>query len=241
MLGSAKARRSISAIVTAASAVTVLIAAPGAGATAPRSNPHSPSFAGYQVAVVPTKVSAVFTLPVVSCTSASTGVMDANLALLNFKTNNFSGAGVYFGCASGKPSYTTTAEINNHWSYLTQTLAAKNIISVSITTSTTGTSITIRDVTNKSTVSASVSGSGGSGAFTLVSFGLSRVGSGTTSPIPQFTPVGFSSASINGRPFAKAGGKPSPTDMYNGAQLQVVTGAINTKSQNAFTDTWKHS
>jgi hypothetical protein len=197
--------------------------ASGASA-APAANGHSPTFAGYQSSVAPTKATVAFKLPALTCTSTYSGIVP-NVTFTNFTTGNFTSGGVYVQCVNGQPNYAALIEINNRFSFPTQTMNAGDAIKVSLVVSSTATTVTIADVTTKGKVKDTVSGPGGGGSFTGMSAGDSAVGS-PPAPVPQFTTLSLSGITVNGTSLGSHGPL-FGSDMYSGTTLQIKAGKLN--------------
>jgi hypothetical protein len=209
-------------LVAFAVVVTAFAFGPGGVASA-ASNPHSPSFAGYAVDVVPKTATVTFTIPALTCTPTNEGIVPS-LAFTNFTTNTFTSAGMYVQCFNGAVDDGALIEINNRFSSLSQNVNAGDTIRLTIKVSAKLTSVAIADLTNNSSVQSVVSGPGGGGSFTGVSVGDSKIGS-PGEPVAPFTTLAFKMLKVNGAPMG-AGGTLSPTDMYDASTLQIRTGAL---------------
>jgi len=203
----------------------------------PRGNTPSPYFAGYQAHVAAKTVTIEFKIPTIKCTSTASGII-AYFQLTNPMTHDASSGGIYIICSNGLPTYFSAAGINNHFSSLTQTLRPGDTVQASINASSTATTVIIKDLTTNGTTSATVSGPGGGGSFTVAAVGMSEVGK-TPEPIPPFSTVTFADISINGLKL-NALGNLHVTDLYKGTTLQVRTGPLSTTG-NSFTATFVHS
>jgi hypothetical protein len=131
---------------------------------------------------------------------------------------------VYVQCLGGVPNYASLIEINDRFSFLSQTLSAGDTVRFNITVKSTSTAVSITDVTKHSVVKSSVSGPGGGGSFTGASVGDSKIGS-PGEPVAPFTTLTFTAIKVNGQPLGAAGTL-FPSDMYNGATLQIRTGTL---------------
>ena len=142
------ARRSVRFVVLLGAAVAMAFGAPGPAEAA--SHADNQAFAGYTVGVTPTTGTATFSLPSLTCTSTNTGIVPT-LQFADFTHNVFTSAGVYVQCLGGVPNYASLVEINNHFSFLTQTLNAGDKVRLNIAVSAKTTTVTITDTTNHST------------------------------------------------------------------------------------------
>lgn len=226
--------RAVRSVTLVAAIAVTMVASPGVASAA--GHTQSPTFVGYQVSDVPTTGTVTFTLPTLTCTPTNAGIVPS-LVFTNFSTNRFTSAGVYVQCLGGVPNYGSLVEINNHFSYLTQTLSAGDKIRFNIKVTATSTNVTITDVTNHSSVKSTVSGPGGGGTFTGASVGDSAIGS-PPQPVAQFSTLAFSAIKVNNAPLG-AGGPLSGSDMYNGATLQISASNLS-QTGSGFTTTFAH-
>ena len=202
-------------------------------------NAHSSSFAGYQLAVAPTTASATFKLPSLTCTATDAGMVAA-VVFTNFTTSEFTSGGAYSNCTGGQAGYAALAEINDHFSYLTQAMSAGDTIKVTVKVSSSKTTVSITDKTTRSTVTDTVTGSSGGGAFTGFSVGESKIGSPNL-PVPQFVALAYSGITVNGAALGSySAGSLVASDMYDGTTLQVSTGALAAGS-GSFTTHFQHT
>jgi len=226
-----------SVAVVAAATAGLAMSWTGSAGAATLAHTHSPSFAGYEITVVPTTATAAFKLPVLVCTSVNGGIVPS-LDFTNFTTGEFTGVGVFVQCINGTPTYGALAEINDRFSYLSQTLNPGDAIRVSLSTSASRTTVTVADTTRKSAVKDSVFGPGGGGSFTGFSVGDSTIGS-PSEPIVQFGKLTIGQAKVNGLSLAAAGPN-SISDLYSGSTLQIRTGALSA-SGTSFATTFVHT
>lgn len=226
--------RAVRSVALAAVIAVTMVASPGVASAA--AHTHSPTFAGYQVTDVPTTGTATFTLPTLTCTPTNAGIVPS-LVFTNFGASNFTSAGVYVQCLGGVPNYGSIIEINNRFSFHSQTLNAGDKIRFNIKVTATSTSVSITDTTNHSSVKSSVSGPGGGGTFTGASVGDSAIGSGPE-PVAQFSTLAFSAIKVNNAPLG-AGGTLAGSDMYSGATLQISASNLS-QTGSGFTTTFAH-
>lgn len=229
------ARRSIRFVVLLGAAVTMVFGAPGPAGAA--SHAHNQNFAGYTIGDTPTTGTVSFTLPALTCTSTNAGIVPS-LVFTNFTTNEFTSAGVYVQCFGGVPDYASLVEINNHFSFLTQTLNAGDKVRLNIAVTSKSTTVTITDTTNHSAAKQSVSGPGGGGSFNGATVGDNKIGS-PGEPVAPFGTLEFTALKVNNSPLG-AGGTLLPNDMYNGSTLQIRAGALSATATH-FTTTFVHA
>ena len=193
---------------------------------------HTNHFAGYEVAAAATQASVTFALPTITCSTETAGIT-AFTELDNFTTNDFTSGGVTMTCTGGRASYVVVAEINNTFYDSAEQVAAGNLIGVELQASSSSTTVTVRDLTNDGSTTDTVSGPGGGGTFTSVSFGTNGVGSPKTPP-PTFGSISYGAAQVNATNIGAVGGLTGYAWYTKGSPV-VTTSVIN--SGNAFTTT----
>jgi hypothetical protein len=195
------------------------------------SNSSSHTFAGYITAPAGvSKVSAVFTIPTVTCGSSNQGIAPG---LFLAGTSAFSGVATLAACQGGHASYTVAIIINSVESHVLS-IAGGNKVKGSVSVTASKTSVSFKDLTTG--VSKSATGAGGAVSEALlgddgVDFNHVQV------PVPTFKTNAFTSCLVG----TAALGSTSPI-AYNmtttGGVLQVLTSALT--GGNAFIETFKH-
>ena len=201
--------------VSTAAVVLLALAAPAQAAThrqiirgpaIPRAGASSVTnsrfFAGY-VATVPvgsaTSVTASFTVPRLSCPPPNLGTFagageDVNRNLL------FTGALVAIKCEFGKAVYFPALVINNvGTSYRSSPFAKGDVINLSASVTTTGTTVQVTDVTKNVSVSTTINGAGASANAAWIGddpwfSSTGRLG------VPNFGKLKFTNCLIDGTP-----------------------------------------
>ena len=207
--------------------------------TAPISNR---TFAGYQTSVTAgsaTSSVATFTVPALSCTTATTGVAaDAGVAANNFKS--FSIAGVFTGCSNGKAVYFPWLLVNGTEANYTSTpFAAGDVINLSASVTTSGITVQVTDVTKGVSVTNTITGAGASPNAAWIGDDAWYSSSGTLLGVPKFGTETFTNGLIDGKTLQSW--NPQQYQRVNSTGIvQIATGALST-SGNAFATSYKHS
>jgi hypothetical protein len=186
-------------------------------------------------------VTAEFTIPALTCTSATTGaspsvVMDT----LGSAGQTDSVANVLQVCSGGKAHLTPALTVDGVETNGKQTARTGDLMKATVVTSPTKNTATIADLTKGHTFTLTKSGPGA--AFIEEFIGTFAVDQGSTQlPVANFGTVSYSNGAIGG----KAIGTRTPSAAVNMETsknvLQILTGKITGSGKNAFTTTWKHS
>jgi hypothetical protein len=194
----------------------------------------SPTFAGYVLGgIAPTKAATTFKLPSFSCTSTNSGIA-FTIGFTNFTTEEFTTGEVVVGCVDGAATYAAQEQINDYWSYLTPTMSAGDVINITLSVSATKSTVSVKDKTNKSSVSDTVRGPGGGGTFTGAGVGDNTLGSAGY-PIPSFGTLKYSATTINSAALGTYSGvgeynMSGPSGDVNTSTLKAGSASFTTKS-----------
>jgi len=203
---------------------------------------NSHTFAGYQTNVTTgsaTSSAATFTVPKLSCTTATRGIApDVGVAENNF--NSGSVAGVATECASGKAVYFPFLIANNaEANYPALHFAADNVINLSASVTSTGITVQVTDVTTGVTVTNTITGAGASANAAWIGDDAGSSSTGSLLGVPNFGTLTFTNCLIDGQTLQSW--KPQQYQRVNSTGvLQIATGALSTGG-NAFTTTYKHA
>jgi hypothetical protein len=184
------------------------------------------NFAGYEPTVTAgsaTSSTASFTVPKLSCTTADRAIAaDAGVAANNYKT--FSIAGVFIGCVNGKAVYYPSLVANGAEADYTSThFAAGDVINLSASVTTTGTTVQVTDTTKNVTVTNTITGSGASANAAWI--GDDSWGSGARLGVPNFGKLTFTNCLIDGT--ALGGWHPPAYQRVNGrGTVEIATGGF---------------
>ena len=195
------------------------------------------SFAGYQTAVTAgsaTSSAATFTVPTLSCKTANTGNFpNAGVGA----TSTSSLAGVFTGCVKGSAVYFPVLVVNGTETNYTKTpLSAGDVINLSASVTTSGTTVQVTDVTKN--VTKKLTGAGASATGAGMGDGAWYV-NGTLLGVPKFGTLTFTSCRIDGK--ALASGSPSGYLRANSAGIvQIAPGALS-PAGTAFTTYYDHA
>jgi Peptidase A4 family len=195
------------------------------------SNSSSKTFAGYITKPAGlSKVSAVFTIPKVTCGSTDQGIAPG---IFLAGTSVFSGVATLAVCHAGVASYTVAIIINNAESHVLS-ISGGDKVKGSVSETSSRTSVSFKDLTTGAAKSAT--GLGGSVTEALLGDDSVLVNA-VQVPVPTFRTNAFTSCLVG----TAALGSTSPLayDMKTGGGvLQVLTGALT--GGNAFIETYKH-
>ena len=211
----------------------------GRVAAAPISNRD---FAGYQTGVTAgsaTSSAATFTVPTLSCTTTNRVIApDVGVAANKNKTGSV--AGVAIGCAKGKAAYfpfliANGAEAN----YTAVHFAAGDVINLSASVTTSGTTVQVTDTTKNVTVATTLTGAGASPNAAWIGDESWYSGSGARLGVPKFGKLAFTSGLIDGT--ALGGFHPQAYQRVNGrGTVEIATGALSPDGT-AFTTLYRNS
>jgi hypothetical protein len=212
-------------------------AATGKGVSSARvtANATSTSYAGYVAA--PSGVSSASTKVVVPAITCPDSKNDYGIAPGAFLagTSDFTGADVEEVCTTGSITYTVALVIN---SAETKSFAATpgNTYSISVSETASASSVSVKDLTTKKSVSSKGAGGSVTEAFIIddaIDFGTTEVG------VPTFTNHSFSAATIDHAAVSNAA--PTAYNRVNSSNVvQIVTGPLN-KAGNGWKETFAHN
>lgn len=243
-----KSRIALSACAGAASLLAGLVVPAYTAQAAPLANASSSTNAGYAIVTsVPASASATatFTVPkITGCTASSPASEAAIVAFIavNVASKPTASAGfVVIGCNTSTTAkgvtYAGGTYINGVAGKTTVIPKAGDVITATVSESKTATSASLKDVTQAKTVT----GKGAGGTPLEVLDGMSNVPgatAGTVLPIPDFAPVPFSKALLDGKTPKAAGA--TAFNLVKGKTVQILTGALNSTG-NGWTETFKHA
>ena len=216
-------------------------AGPGTGfhavglATAPA---NSRDFAGYAAAVPAgsaTVMTASFTVPTLSCTTADRAITPSTAV---YHGNSVSAAFVFTGCVNGTAVYYPGLVVNGtETDFTTSPFAAGDVIDVTTKVSTNRTRVQVTDVTTGVTQKIIGPGSSASAAYMGDTGAASSTGS--LQHVPDFGKLTFKSCLIDGT--ALASWRPQAYQRVNSiGTLQISTGNF-WPGGTAFTTHFQHS
>jgi hypothetical protein len=212
-------------------------AIPGAGAASVKNSPFE---AGYQTAVTTgsaTTVTAMFTVPALSCAPADLGIAPAAAEFVN-RNGLLTAAGVAVKCESGKAVYFPALVINNvGQSFRTSPAAAGDVINLSASVTTTATTVTVTDVTKNVTTTLTGAGARPHAAFIGdLGWGSNK---GVLLGVPNFGKLKFFNSMINGQALGSTG--PQAYQRVNSSGVvQIATGPFSPPGGLAFATYYRH-
>jgi hypothetical protein len=202
----------------------------------------STTFGGWVFAPKTAKsVTAEYKAPKLKCGSAASGVGPIVVfATGTSSAANFNAAGLIMQCSGGKQVMQAAVVVDGKAKAGSVPPVAGDLIQVTITSSTTKTTATTKDLTKGHTFTVTLSGKGAAPLQEqIVDDSLAN---GTTQlPLANFGTNTFTSAAVSG----KAIGTVTPSTAVNMQTkkkvLQISAGPITGAKKNMFTNTWKHS
>jgi hypothetical protein len=219
------------------------LAEPALAATAPITNTQSTVVAGYNFANyigVPGAVSAIVVVPKLNCKATLPAGASIYVGAGIQSVNSY--ARLYLACtAQGVvrcyPSLVVNGSIKN---IAAHTATAGDRMEFAVSQSDSQVTVSVIDMTHRFVVTSNGTGSGTGEGIVVGDFPV--VPGATTSRVPSFGTVTFSSALINGYPFGSAGTGLQVDDLYasSAGPLQVKT-AYSMSNKEAFTTVFEHS
>jgi hypothetical protein len=202
----------------------------------------SPTFGGWAFAAKGAKsVTAEYKVPKLKCGSASTGVGPIVVFATGKSTAaNFNAAGLIMECSGGKQVMEAAVVVDGVAKAGTLPPLVGDLIQVTITSSTTKTTATTKDLTKGHTFTVTKSGKGAAPlAEQIIDDSLAN--GSTQIALANFGAMAFTSGAVSG----KAIGTVTPRTQVNMQTakkvLQIQAGPITGAKKNMFTNTWKHS
>jgi hypothetical protein len=193
-------------------------------------------FAGYNpLATTLTSVEATVTLPSFTCPKKYEGV-GAIVSDFDPTDDNVSGVEADMNCSKKKvASYSAIFVVDGVVSYPTVTINAGDTVVMSIScSSTTGSTVSIDDEITASSTDASSSTPNDCTGADIGDGGFLKGNSSAQAPLPTFSPIDYSSATVNGDPLGSF--DPQASNYYAGKKNVIDTGSL-TDSGTAFTTT----
>ena len=188
-------------------------------------------------------VTAKYKVPKLKCGTAVSGVGPIAVFANGSSSNpNFNAAGLIMQCMGGKAAMVAAVVVGTKQKAGTVPPVAGDLIQVTITSSTTKTTATVKDLTKGHTFTVTLSGKGGASVQELlIDDSLANSSTGKQLPLANFGAMAFTSAAVSG----KAIGTVTPRVQVNMQTakkvLQISAGPITGTMKNMFTNTWKHS
>jgi hypothetical protein len=213
-----------------------------AGLTLAGVNATSTGQAGYFVTKAPASASASvkFTVPRLTCTSTNAGVAFGSTIFTGTgTTSSYTAANLFVLCRGGAPLFAAVVAVNAHATQGSFTPAAGDVITASVTESTTAAKAVLTDVTKSKILSArAVTGR----TNALVLDGVDTLLSNTTGkplPIPNFGTENFRAGQEDGTTVHAAGAIAVDLKTATGV-LKIHTGTLNAAGD-VWNELFKHS
>ena len=216
-------------------------AGPGTGfhavglATAPA---NSRDFAGYAAAVPAgsaTVMTASFTVPTLSCTTADRAITPSTAV---YHGNSVSAAFVFTGCVNGTAVYYPGLVVNGtETDFTTSPFAAGDVIDVTTKVSTNRTRVQVTDVTTG--VTQKIIGAGASASAAYIGDDALFTSSQALIHVPDFGKLKYRNGLIDGKTLASW--RPHAYQRVNSrGTVQIATGTLSTSGL-AFATRYEHS
>lgn len=186
-------------------------------------------------------VTAEYKVPKLKCGSATTGVGPiAVFATGKSTAPNFNASGLLMECSGGKQVMEAAVEVNGTAKTGTVPPVVGDLIQVTITSSTTKTTATVKDLTKGHTFTVTKSGKGAAPVQELIIDDSLSVGT-TQAPMANFGKMTFTSAAVSGKAIGTVTPRVQVNMQTKKKVLQILAGPITGAKKNMFTNTWKHS
>jgi hypothetical protein len=225
---------------SAGPAISAAGAAPAISAANDTSTAQAGYFVGFTAAPASATAKASFKVPVLTCTSTTSGIALGALVFTGAgATASLTAAEVFAVCSGGTAAYAAVTVVNGH--QVAATAWAPNpgdTISVSVLEAATAGKAVVKDATQKRSFSQSKTTAGAPIAF--VGIGIDALFSGTQLPVPQFATFKFFAGSLDGVTVHAAGAVPVNMQTSPGNVLQIFTGKLN-MTGNTWSELFKHS
>jgi hypothetical protein len=222
---------------------TLGLAQPALAATAPVTSAKSTVLAGYNFANyigVPGAVSATIVVPKLNCKATPPAGRSIYVGVGIQSVNSY--ARLYLACRpQGVARYYPSLVVNGSTKNIPSDVArAGDRIEFAVSQSDSQVTDSVIDMTHKFIASTNGTGSGTGEGITVGDFPV--VSGATTSQVPNFGTLAFSSALINGYPFGSAGTGLQADDLYasSTARLQIKT-TYSASNKEVFATVFEHS
>jgi hypothetical protein len=228
---------------TAALAAMLGFAQPALAATAPITRTQSTVFAGYNFAnyiAVPGAVSAIIGVPMLNCKATPPAGSLIYVGVGIQSVNSY--ARLYLACTpQGVARYYPSLVVNGSTKNIASDVAHPgDRIEFAVSQSVSKVTDSVIDMTHKFVATSNGTGSGTSEGVTAGDFPV--VSGATTSGVPNFGTLAFSSALINGYPFGSAETGLQADDLYASSTgpLQIKT-TYSASNKEEFATVFEHS
>jgi hypothetical protein len=237
-------RHSFLRVISVAAATACVGLSVNAGSAFAASTVTSTSQAGW-IFELPNavRVAAEFKMPIVKCGTAASGIVPGVFMLTGSPTTGeLNGAYLRIQCTGGNETATPGVTVNSSPKF-GQAASVKpgDVLQGSVTTSSSKTTATLRDLTKSHTFTLSLAGGGGAAQQELLIDNALQSNTGTQLPPSNFHQVIFSDGSINSKMLGTIGPAESENMKTSAGVIQISTSALAGPSKGSFTTTWKHA
>jgi len=186
-------------------------------------------------------LTAKYKVPKLTCGSASTGVGPiAVFATGSSSAPNFNASGLIMECSGGKQLMAAAVIVDGVAKAGTVPPVVGDLIQVTITSSTTTTTATVKDLTKGHTFTVTKSGKGAAPVQELIIDDSLAMGT-TQVKLANFGKMTFTSAAVSGKAIGTVTPRVQVNMQTKAKVLQILAGPITGTAKNMFTNTWKHS
>jgi hypothetical protein len=186
-------------------------------------------------------VTTEYKVPKLKCGSALSGVGPGAIFLTGSSSSpNFSVAGILMECSGGKPIMAASVVVDGTPKTGTVPPVAGDLIQATVTSSTSKTTATVKDLTKGHTFTLTLSGKGAASLEELI-VDDSLGNGGTQLPLANFGKMTFTSAAVSGKAIGTVTPRTAVNMQTKKKVLQILAGPITGAKKNMFTNTWKHS
>jgi len=187
-------------------------------------------------------VTAEYKVPKLKCGTALSGV--GPIVVFTTGTTsaaNFNASGLIMECSGGKQVMEAAVVVDGAAKAGTVPPVAGDLIQVTITSSTTKTTATVKDLTKGHTFTVTKSGKGAAPLQQLIIDDSLANSAGKQLPLANFGKNTFTSAAVSGKAIGTVTPRTAVNMQTKKKVLQILAGPITGTKKNMFTNTWKHS
>ena len=206
-------------------------------------NSTSTGFGGWVFKATAAKsVTAEYKVPTLKCGTATAGVGPiAVFATGTSSAPKFNAAGLLLECSGGSPAAAAAVVVDGTATTGTKAPHAGDLIQVTIVSSTTKTTATVKDLTAGHTFTLTKSGAGAAPLQEQIIDDSLATSSGAQLPVANFGKITFTKGAVSGKAIGSVSPRTGVNMQTSKGVLQILTGAISGTAKNTFLTTWKHS
>lgn len=183
-----------------------------------------------------------YKVPALKCTAVTSGV--GPIAVIETGTNtpqNFDAAGLTMKCKGGKAVLNAVVLVDDKGTVGVKPPAAGDLIQATVTSSTSKTTATVKDLTKGHTFTVTRSGKGAASLQELIIDDSLVAAADRQIPLANFGKMAFTSAAVSGTAIGTVTPRTALNMQTTKKVLQILAGPITGAKKSTFTNTWKHS